>query len=971
MFARRFLLPLLLAPSSAYPQDTPETKVVCLPGHCLQGTSNVTLGATFSASGFSIPLHLLPGQYDDRTSPQYLHDVITSSSAAMLGSPGFTNSTLLPLDLKLQPGVATYSSPRYSGQAAFNPLPEGPGANTSLSLSSTRSFAIAANVRASISTGPATNVSLAIWDSIPDVNQLPSNVGTSLSLVGMESTLCSPSCSSGGLCLANGACRCAAGFAGSSCEQCEPGLFGPTCQPCPPNCDSCDEGISGSGRCLKPTIPNKPSECDCANGVCGADGKCTCTTGFETADDGVACGKCSSGFFRTSTGDCKACSVGCTQCSDTTGACATCKSGFVRDTSDTTRCNPPAQVKSDGQICPAGSFASGGDCTPCDSVCETCTGSSPNDCSKCSRGRVFLDGACVTPDSDGVCPGSVRIADNVKNICDSCGAKCTACRISNFTEASTIDTRQCTECIPGSFLLGGECVDACPDGTFISSDLKSCQACDTSCRTCSGSATTCLTCSSNQLATNGTCVASCPSSTFASTSNTQCITCHPDCASCSGGEFNKCTACPHNRPVLVNGRCLPTCTKTQYFDSSSQSCQACDSSCSSCSGPGPSNCLACSSDSNVLRQGRCEAAGCESIIPGLGVCLSDLVVLPSPTGPAPPPTVSGIDAPTKAKFKLEWWQILLMVLGGVFIFVIIGWCCWRRQRKQREGKTKLFVQDQKQSGWRWHLVRFGEKLFGHRPSVKMAKDPSQPTKEAAAGSQRSWSLQMDELKAAEEARSPNHGNLVISQPVTLRPKGAQQDVDIVNFIGSYNRGEPNRKPSRPLSDRYAPTIRSGYAVYHTTSRPLSNASERYSLPKQYGHLQSSHSRRSSTDESDRYTQPSRAGYSRRRYSRPMSDVSDEGYSPSLQNGKVRPLGSRPLSDANERYEASTRNEFLRPPGQRPVSGSSQISEPSIYSQMTGKPPNTPDESQTPALKSKFSMDTLAVNPPQKKNHFWR
>ena len=97
----------------------------------------------------------------------------------------------------------------------------------------------------------------------------------------------------------------------------------------------------------------------------------------------------------------------------------------------------------------------------------------------------------------------------------------------------------------------------------------------------------------------------------------------------------KLSSCPPSRPVLSNGCCLLTCSKTQFFDTASRSCQSCDSSCSSCSGAGPSNCLACSSSTAVLHGGTCVSANCNedgttttataSVVPGLSVCLLDLV----------------------------------------------------------------------------------------------------------------------------------------------------------------------------------------------------------------------------------------------------------------------------------------------------------------------------------------------------------
>lgn len=233
--------------------------------------------------------------------------------------------------------------------------------------------------------------------------------------------------------------------------------------------------------------------------------------------------------------------------------------------------------------------------------------------------------------------------------------------------------------------------------------------------------TFCLTCANNQLASNGKCVTTCPSNSF--TSSGSCITCHPDCASCSGPSFNQCSSCTPGRPVLTNGRCLPTCSRSQFFDTTASTCQTCDSSCSSCSGPGPSNCLACSSSSQVLRAGSCVAANCggsSSVIPGLGVCLSELVQVPTSTGTGTPPlpTITGITNPTviNTRRPLEWWQILLMALGCAFIFLVILVLWRRRARKQRAKRTAMFASAKKldqRSNWRGRLVRFGEKFFGH------------------------------------------------------------------------------------------------------------------------------------------------------------------------------------------------------------------------------------------------------------------
>ncbi|KNZ75690.1 Proprotein convertase subtilisin/kexin type 5 [Termitomyces sp. J132] len=500
------------------------------------------------------------------------------------------------------------------------------------------------------------------------------------------------------------------------------------------------------------------------------------------------------------------CQLGCTACQDGTGICTTCKSGFTQNQNDRTKCDPPQSVTSSGTICPDGSFSNGSGCTRCASSCDKCTGGTSNDCIVCASGLYSLNGACVSADSNGICSGTNMIADNNKVECDACDAKCTSCKIPNFTSISTANLVQCTGCLPGFFLSNGSCVESCPSGTFVSpQDHLTCIPCDSSCGTCAGFATFCLTCPSNQLASNGKCVSTCPSGTFSSSRS--CLICHPDCSSCSGGSFNQCLSCSSDRPVLVNGRCLPTCSRSQYFDTTTSSCQPCDSSCSSCSGAGASSCMACSSPDQVLRGGTCIAADCKqnsTVVPGLGVCLSELVIVPQPSGTsaaAPLPTITGINTPTPplTKRSLEWWQILLMALGCAFILLVFIWCCRRRARKQRTKKTAMFASQpgygrMAKSSWRWRLIRFGEKLFGHKRSRKADLVIRHHTLQ-----EETEAVKLRKIRMAEEARVDSEQDLVqlIGDYNYPDPKESQLSAP---SIYSQMTGVPNRtpQPRQPL-----------------------------------------------------------------------------------------------------------------------------------------------------------------------------
>ncbi|KAF7794731.1 hypothetical protein EIP86_005869 [Pleurotus ostreatoroseus] len=443
----------------------------------------------------------------------------------------------------------------------------------------------------------------------------------------------------------------------------------------------------------------------------------------------------------------------------------------------------------------------------------TCTGPTSGDCVICGAGQFSLNGNCVSTDGNGVCEGSSLIADNNKHECDSCPAKCTKCGIPNFNVASTVNQLQCTGCLPGFVLSQGQCVESCPVGTFLNpQDNLTCTACDSSCSSCAGSSTFCLTCANNQLASGGKCVSSCPSGTF--TSSSSCITCHPDCASCSGSAFNQCSSCPPERPVLTNGRCLPTCSQTQFFDKTSSSCQACDSSCASCSGAGPSSCLACSSSSQVLRGGTCRDVSCSNstgVVSGLGVCLSDLVEVPqaSGTNSLPPlPTITGLNAPvptttsapsanvSSSSRPLAWWEILLMALGCAFIFLLILMLWRRHARKKRAKATAMFATAKnldRQGGWRGRLVRFGERLFGHRRrNVGYTAYP-------APGEEQ---IGMEKLRAAEEARYDHDMDKMLEAYEHSRAGSSRRSTPLPSYYDpDRNRLTPQPTGHATLEDR--------------------------------------------------------------------------------------------------------------------------------------------------------------------------
>ncbi|KAJ7868613.1 hypothetical protein B0H14DRAFT_3084065 [Mycena olivaceomarginata] len=674
------VLPVLFSVSNLATTNPPA--IVCTAGQCLQGYSNTSIGVTISAPSSSSAL-LLPGQYTSTTNPQLLHTLLTFPLRLPRNSTttsGSGSGVALPLNVAQEPGLAIYNGPLYSGQAAFTAIPAAPVAvnapSTPLAL---QSLTLPPNVWIAVSSTNSTQ-RVVIWDSVPDTSQLPPTAPSTFSLVQLESAACPAPCASSGICTAAGTCACAPGFTGASCETCAPGFFGAGVCGVPGGVQDLRRRPDGE-RAVSWTLGQaRWRSGNCVNGACNADGSCAF------------------------------CQIGCTSCAATTGTCSACRAGFTPDANDATRCVAAPSVTSSGTTCPPGAFADGANCSPCAGACKTCTGGD-------GGGGTYLvnvngTSQCVGADANGVCAGTGGlIADNNKNECDSCGAKCTSCKIPNFSGCGRgWRSSSARGACPASFLSQGKCVESCPTGTF--------------------------------LASSGKCVPTCPSNTFSASGS--CLPCHADCATCTGASFNQCTSCPAARPVPTNGRCLSTCPKSAFFDPTAAACTPCDASCSSCSGAGPSQCLACA--------GADSCAHATRVVPGLGACLSELVAVPDPasTDPAAP----GIDAPTAAaapRRALAWWEILLMALGCAFVFIGIVWLWRRRARAQRAQRTARFARTRQLDavGWRWRLVRFGERLFGHRASRRAQAETTKKT--ISSPLPESEAVQMAKIRAAEEA----------------------------------------------------------------------------------------------------------------------------------------------------------------------------------------------------------------------------
>ncbi|XP_038058391.1 proprotein convertase subtilisin/kexin type 5-like isoform X2 [Patiria miniata] len=378
-----------------------------------------------------------------------------------------------------------------------------------------------------------------------------------------------------------------------------------------------ERGSLGNGKeCLRCHV-------SCKNCKGQSSSECTeCNTG-DILQDGACIKNCLAGYFKDSNDDCLTCSYGCDHCTEEDN-CVQCQSEFVLV---------------DGtckQGCIDGSYEHEGSCLSCHSLCETCIGGGPKDCTSCKLMeadlRYLLEGACVP-----FCPeGQYEDQQTLK--CEECDETCRTCSGSEVNncqscydgfllngdvcqeqEGKYCDPKckecmygsedRCSSCNDGKYLQEFECVDNCAAGYFAD-EIDECVRCNPSCKTCSGaSSQDCTSCNENRfLYDSSTCDSHCPYTTYVDRSDGTCKDCHSTCQSCSGPGSDACETCEGNL-FWSDNECVSACPNSTYGDEGEQQCMKCYPTCKTCDGPLSENCLTCIAGlkltGSICKQGDC------------------------------------------------------------------------------------------------------------------------------------------------------------------------------------------------------------------------------------------------------------------------------------------------------------------------------------------------------------------------------
>ena len=159
-----------------------------------------------------------------------------------------------------------------------------------------------------------------------------------------------------------------------------------------------------------------------------------------------------------------------------------------------------------------------------------------------------------------------------------------------------------------------------------------------------------------------------------------------------------------------------------------------------------------------------------------------------------------------------------MALGCAFILLVVIWLFRRHQRKKRAKRAAQFAIEER-TGWRWKLLRFGEKLFCHAPSRRV------PIVRVGVED-----VKLSQIRMMEEARpvapfaydfNNNNNN---NNNMDRSGEGGREEEDLVQLIESYN----------PLPETYYTNRH--VRVHLADQRTLSDSSSQHSAPSMYSQV---------------------------------------------------------------------------------------------------------------------------------------
>ncbi|XP_063305210.1 proprotein convertase subtilisin/kexin type 5-like [Pelobates fuscus] len=421
----------------------------------------------------------------------------------------------------------------------------------------------------------------------------------------------------------------------SSCQTC----FGPKAL----DCFSCDTGyfLDGDNQCVttcpqgffgdqfSQTCEKCSSTCESCMGASEYCVKCEQTEHSLFLHEGNCLSDCPDGYFENTEDSCEACDGSCWTCDERKTKCLSCVDGLFLENNkclpncslryypdeegSCKRCPTHCNICTDQSTClecsylylllngtckatcPDGYYEDleGGKCITCHVSCETCSGTSDDDCETCPPVNPKLyQGRCLAE-----CPTGTFYNILLRE-CQECHRTCATCSGPLPTDCIQCQNRLVMDI--DSRMCGVEGDANCPPRTFLEDDFFTCSSCDHNCQSCDGpSPTNCLTCTVPYYLYRNFCVPECPKGTYNISEEADglklgfCSACHEVCSTCNGGSAKHCDICAAGYYKLLH-LCILHCPPG-YYKANNQ-CEKCDSGCQLCDGPGLDGCLECPSN---------------------------------------------------------------------------------------------------------------------------------------------------------------------------------------------------------------------------------------------------------------------------------------------------------------------------------------------------------------------------------------
>ncbi|ESU39795.1 Variant-specific surface protein [Giardia duodenalis] len=331
---------------------------------------------------------------------------------------------------------------------------------------------------------------------------------------------------------------------GNSCVTCEASAAGPRCTKCEAThvpIDGACQAKDGQDKCTPQDTP---------------DGTCKACKGSTYLYKGGCYAACPQGTPNSETHTCDGvpapdCDLpNCEVCSEDKQKCTKCQSNYFL-TPERNACLAS---------CPAGSYAVGQTCAPCDPSCAECSGAGASKCTACPAGKMLRYADETKLNEGGQCVEQCVEGPE----CETCGLTiggtkyCSKCKGSNVPlngvcTSNAARTRFCTNavngactvCAAGYFIQEGGCykTDRLPGKSICTTPTG-----DGKCQTCANG----LTAVSNM-----------------------CPLCDSTCATCTvANQPDKCSACPPGRYLDASKACK-LCTETSSSIQGVANCASC------------------------------------------------------------------------------------------------------------------------------------------------------------------------------------------------------------------------------------------------------------------------------------------------------------------------------------------------------------------------------------------------------------